>query len=249
MPVSPSEDLRSLYVALDLANAQLAFPDLALSEDHYKHSLWGDSIAKLRIFFECLLREVATAHNLRLKGVSLPDSICTSPANVREYLKRESLLTDQGRTLIAAVYGFASETGSHARLIKMTEAEQKAEADLVQSAIIGCSLYVLRRFSHFWNLDSSGPRPDGMLQADKIRNYVRDQFIAPAKNAGMTQIRVRSGDVHRALHLSNSYSAVCSAMRGVRIQELCNVGIATEEGNVGANFCVTYSLCEKEGPR
>ena len=124
---------------------------------------------------------------------------------------------------------------------------QKEDADLMRPTIIGCSQLILRHFWRICNPQFGGEPPNEPPQADLIRNCVRDNFITPAKSAGMAQLRVRSGDVHRALGLTNKYPAVCSAMSGQKIQELCNVRVVAKEGNVGANFHVTYLLSQDGG--
>jgi len=78
--------------------------------------------------------------------------------------------------------------------------------------------------------------------ADSIRRFIRDQVIIPARKAGRIQIQIRSGVVHNLTGLSNRYPAVCSVMRGRKIEELCGVTIARQEGHVGAYLHVTYSL-------
>lgn len=78
--------------------------------------------------------------------------------------------------------------------------------------------------------------------SDTIRIFIRDNFIIPARTANETQIRLRSGDVHSRMKLRNRYPAVCSAMRGYKIEQLCGVKIMELEGSDGANFYVTYAI-------
>jgi hypothetical protein len=40
-----------------------------------------------------------------------------------------------------------------------------------------------------------------MTQADRIRQFVRDRYVAPARIDGRAQITIRAGDVHRAMGL------------------------------------------------
>lgn len=78
--------------------------------------------------------------------------------------------------------------------------------------------------------------------SDTIRIFIRDNFIIPARTMNKTQIRLRSGDVHSMMKLRNRYPAVCSAMKGYKIEQLCSVKILNKEGQDGANFYVTYAL-------
>jgi hypothetical protein len=48
--------------------------------------------------------------------------------------------------------------------------------------------------------------------ADRIRRHVADVYVVPARGSAQTTVRVRAGDVHRALHLNNQVPAVCGAI-------------------------------------
>ena len=48
--------------------------------------------------------------------------------------------------------------------------------------------------------------------ADRIRRYVTEEYVRPAREAGQSSVRVRSGDVHRALGLNNQVPVVCGAI-------------------------------------
>jgi hypothetical protein len=48
-----------------------------------------------------------------------------------------------------------------------------------------------------------------MMQADRIRQFVLDQFIAPARQQGRTGVVIRAGDVHQQMSLTNAMPAVC----------------------------------------
>lgn len=80
--------------------------------------------------------------------------------------------------------------------------------------------------------------------SDRIRSFICKEFITPAKTSGRKYIRIRSGDVHSKMELKNRYPAVCSVMRGKKLEQLCHVKIIRTEGSDGANFYVTYELQE-----
>jgi hypothetical protein len=48
--------------------------------------------------------------------------------------------------------------------------------------------------------------------AERIRRHVIDEYVLPAREAGQSSVRVRAGDVHRALRLNNQVPAVCGAI-------------------------------------
>lgn len=78
--------------------------------------------------------------------------------------------------------------------------------------------------------------------SDTIRSFIRDNFIIPARTENKTQIRLKSGDIHDMMRLENRYPVVCSAMKGYKIEQLCDVKILNQEGHIGANFYVTYAI-------
>jgi hypothetical protein len=48
--------------------------------------------------------------------------------------------------------------------------------------------------------------------SDRIRDYVRREYIEPARRRREVAVRIVAGDVHRALHLTNRVPVVCSAL-------------------------------------
>jgi len=83
--------------------------------------------------------------------------------------------------------------------------------------------------------------PWGVL-ANKIRLFIKTKYIEPARQRGQRKLVLRSGEIHRRMGLKNRYPAVCSAMRGRKIEDLCGVSVVGIDGTVGANFVVTYDL-------
>ncbi len=82
-----------------------------------------------------------------------------------------------------------------------------------------------------------------MTQADRIRAFVIRKFFEPAKATGRSSVTIRAGDVHRMMGLSNIYPAVCSALRGNKLQAEANVRFLGQEGPLnGANVLFRYRL-------
>lgn len=48
--------------------------------------------------------------------------------------------------------------------------------------------------------------------ADRIRHFVYQQYIEPARGAGRMDIMVRTGDIHAGMRLVGRMPAVCSAL-------------------------------------
>src|SRR4051812_33376488 len=59
-----------------------------------------------------------------------------------------------------------------------------------------------------------------MTQADRIRQFVLDRHVAPARARGRSEVTVRAGDVHRDMGLSNAMPAVCAAIDSKKFSEL-----------------------------
>lgn len=114
--------LETLFNELSLNNRETTFHHLKLSEEHYIAKRWDDSVANSRKFFECILREVASAYSLKHKGTPLSDSSFKRPVEIRNYLEREGLLENKEKETIASVYGLLSETGGHPYMAKNEQA-------------------------------------------------------------------------------------------------------------------------------
>ena len=69
-----------------------------------------------------------------------------------------------------------------------------------------------------------------MILADIIRNYVRNELIAPARLRGQTIIRVKSGDIHSALGLKNRMPAVCGALDAEKFLDYAGVTFVSRKG-------------------
>ena len=75
-----------------------------------------------------------------------------------------------------------------------------------------------------------------MTQADRIREFVLQRRLVPARSAGRTEVTVRAGDVHRDMRLSSAMPAVCSALGGRKFEEYAKVRLRDRSGpENGAN--------------
>ena len=82
-----------------------------------------------------------------------------------------------------------------------------------------------------------------MNQADRIRSFVNSKFFGPAKGTGRSHITIRAGDVHRMMGLNNAFPAVCSVLRGGKLQREANVDFLGQEGPLnGANVFFRFDL-------
>ena len=82
-----------------------------------------------------------------------------------------------------------------------------------------------------------------MTQADLIRSFVVRKLVEPAKAAGRTSLTVKAGDVHRMMGLANAYPAVCSALRGAKLQTEAGINFLGQEGpENGSNVWFRFDL-------
>ena len=62
-----------------------------------------------------------------------------------------------------------------------------------------------------------------MSTADRIRWYVVENYIAPARAAGHEEVRVRLGDIRRNMRLTNPLQSVRSALSTKLLQDQAGV--------------------------
>jgi len=132
--------VQQLFLDLRLANEEMAFHHLKKTEDHYMAKAWDDAIGNSRKFLECVLREVAAAHALRLTNATLPEDVFNRPVEVRKYLKKVGLLDDKEFQALGANYGLLSHTGSHPYIA------QDDQARLLRQIALVLAQFVMLRF-------------------------------------------------------------------------------------------------------
>jgi 5-methylcytosine-specific restriction protein B len=82
-----------------------------------------------------------------------------------------------------------------------------------------------------------------MILADKIRNYVRNELIEPARLSGQTVLHINAGEVHAALGLKNRMPAVCSALDAEKFLVYANVILESRKGpNQGGSVEWVFDL-------
>ncbi|MBL1431142.1 MAG: hypothetical protein COA60_010035 [Robiginitomaculum sp.] len=80
-------------------------------------------------------------------------------------------------------------------------------------------------------------------QADRIRQFVLEQYILPARTSNITEVMVRAGDVHAQMKLSHRMPAVCSAVGGKKFLNLAGVKLIRRTGPAnGANVYFRFAL-------
>lgn len=128
--------LETLYDSLQLGNKEVAFHHLRLSEEHYIHNKWDDSIANSRKFLECVLTETAATFSLNIKKQSLSENVLNKPVQVRDFLEKEGLLEAKETSALSSVYGLLSETGSHPYMAQNDQARLLRHLSLTFSQFV-----------------------------------------------------------------------------------------------------------------
>jgi hypothetical protein len=85
-------------------------------------------------------------------------------------------------------------------------------------------------YTCFYEQVGWGDWSDKMKLADQIRQYVIEELIDPARQAGKGELTVRSGDVHKAMGLDNRMPAVCGALDAVKFYDEAGVRLVTRSG-------------------
>jgi len=85
------------------------------------------------------------------------------------------------------------------------------------------------------------------VTAAGIRDYLRAQYINPARARHESVIRIVAGDVHREMHLHNRVPAVCRVLRGKEF--LAENGLTLERwdgspSRIGATATFIYRLTD-----
>jgi hypothetical protein len=82
-----------------------------------------------------------------------------------------------------------------------------------------------------------------MTQAEKIRQFALDHYVAPARAKGLAVVTIRAGDIHREMNLVSAMPAVCSAIGSNKFEQIAQVRSITRTGPAnGANVYFEFGL-------
>ena len=82
-----------------------------------------------------------------------------------------------------------------------------------------------------------------MRLADKIREFVYENYIKPARERGLRLVTIRAGDIHSQMGLKNRMPAVCEALSAKKFEEMYNVKLIKRKGPVhGADVYFTFRI-------
>lgn len=84
---------------------------------------------------------------------------------------------------------------------------------------------------------------DNGTMADKIRQYVADNYVRPARSRGEKTIIIRSGEVHAQMRLHQRHANVCQTLKGDKLQKMASIKLLSVKGPpAGGNTYYKYQL-------
>lgn len=84
-----------------------------------------------------------------------------------------------------------------------------------------------------------------MTYSDRVMQYVRESYLEPASKSGTTVVRVRAGDVHKALRWNNRVPSVCQTLSSKRFLEKNGLELVEKHGppsGLSTTTVYTYRL-------
>jgi len=90
-----------------------------------------------------------------------------------------------------------------------------------------------------------------MSYAQAIRNYAKSEYIDPARRRGETEVRIRAGDVHKAMKFANRPALVCQALRSNIFRRENNLVLIKDEGppsGLSTSVVFTYRVADAHVP-
>jgi len=128
--------------------------------------------------------------------------------------------------------------------LKARKFERFANVELVEAKgpAQGSNLYLTFRLLGPGELPQQVPS-EGMRPADRIRKYVLENCIEPARSRGESFITTRVGDVHDAMKLSNRHAAVAGALKARKFESYAKVQLVEKWGpQAGSNLRLRFKL-------
>lgn len=129
----------------------------------------------------------------------------------------------------------------------------KAEEPQVQ---LGNMIAALKQYGYFRegrdpNYSTSGTTDEDEedeSQADRIRRYVLDNYITPARAEGQATVTITVGPLNNEMGLHMAWPNICQALEGPLFSELANVPRPTAEGpRQSTTRKLTFSLKSEAG--
>jgi hypothetical protein len=82
-----------------------------------------------------------------------------------------------------------------------------------------------------------------MSLADKVREYVYENYVKPARDSGQDTVTIKSGDVHDEMGLGNKIPSVCGALDTKKFQKKYELELEEKKGpTCGVNVYYTFKI-------
>jgi 5-methylcytosine-specific restriction protein B len=82
-----------------------------------------------------------------------------------------------------------------------------------------------------------------MSLADKIREFVFENYIKPAREKGDEKVSIKAGDIHDEMELDNKIPSVCGALDTKKFQKQYDIELEEREGpSCGFNVFYTFRV-------
>lgn len=147
----------------------------------------------------------------------------------------------------------ALKSDPEADLEGMRAVVPKAEEPQVQ---LGNMIAALKQYGYFREgrdpnystSETTDEDEEDESQADKIRRYVLDNYITPARAEGQPTVTITVGPLNNEMGLQMAWPNICQALEGRLFLELANVPRPTAEGpRQSTTRKLTFSLKSKAG--
>jgi hypothetical protein len=135
-----AEKHRSLLVMqasdLGLSKLDVLAHNLKLSEDAYQASRWEDCVGNARKAMELAFQECAALWSRKILGQELDPETYKWPAEVRNFMEAQGLLTEHERKAAAANYGMFSGVGNHPYIAQNDQARMGRQIALILAEFV-----------------------------------------------------------------------------------------------------------------
>ena len=84
-----------------------------------------------------------------------------------------------------------------------------------------------------------------MALNEEVKKHVKTAYVEPARKRSESTVRIKAGDVHRALHWVNRVPSVCTTLSSQKFQRETGLKLISKEGPPSGHSTTvvfTYSL-------
>ena len=135
--------LEKLVDEFELPDPDTIKHHLSLSDEHFLHGKYDDSISNSRKVLDAILQQVTAAVYLKTENKPAPAGLLKNATQTRGYLEKRGLVTAAERESLDKNYGLLSVTGGHPYIA------EKDQARLMRHLALTFGQFVLLRYQGF----------------------------------------------------------------------------------------------------